>query len=209
MARQEPQIGDATHLTIDHVGHCGDGVAQTDGGNIYVPYTLGGEAVEIEPLTGRADRARLLRIATASPDRVVPFCTHFGACGGCAIQHWRPEAYRAWKRQIVIDTLAQARIDCAVDELVDAHGAGRRRITLHARRDEGEAARWFAAPNSHAIVPIETARSSIPVLHGAIDAARELADALRPANKPLDIQVTAPTMVSMSTSAAPDRCPPR
>ncbi len=191
MARQEPQIGDTTHLTIDHVGHRGDGVAQTDGGNVYVPYTLGGEAVEIEPLTGRADRARLLRIATASPDRVVPFCTHFGACGGCAIQHWRPEAYRAWKRQIVIDTLAQARIDCAVDELVDAHGAGRRRITLHARSDDGKLRVGFSAPNSHAIVPIDACPVLDPALHSAIDAARELAEALKPANKPLDIQVTA------------------
>ena len=180
------------HLTIDHVGHRGDGVALTDDGNVYVPYTLGGETVEIEPLASRADRARLLRIETASPDRIAPFCSHFGACGGCAIQHWQPEAYRAWKRQIVIDTLTQARIDCAVDELIDAHGAGRRRITLHARSDDdGKLRVGFAAPNSHAIVPIDACPVLDPALHGAIDAARELAEVLKPANKPLDIQVTA------------------
>ena len=99
-------------LVIDHVGHRGDGVAQVNGQAVFVPYTLGGETVEAEPIAGHPDRARLLRVETASPERIAPFCPHFGTCGGCAIQHWQPEAYRAWKRQIVIDTLAQARIDC-------------------------------------------------------------------------------------------------
>jgi 23S rRNA (uracil1939-C5)-methyltransferase len=192
VVRQEPQIGDTTHLTIDHIGHRGDGVARVNGQAVFVPYTLGGETVQAEPIAGHADRARLLRIETASPDRIAPFCPNFGACGGCAIQHWRPEAYRAWKRQIVIDTLAQARIDCAVGELIDAHGAGRRRITLHARSDDdGKLRVGFAAPHSHAIVPIDACPVLDPALHGAIDASRELAEVLKPANKPLDIQVTA------------------
>ncbi|GEC15011.1 class I SAM-dependent RNA methyltransferase [Nitrobacter winogradskyi] len=191
MDRQNLQIGGTKRVTIDHVGHRGDGVARTDRGNVYVPYALGGETVEIEPLDGDAGRARLLRIEAASPDRIAPFCSHFGACGGCAIQHWRPEEYRAWKRRIVIDTLALARIDCNVDDLIDAHGAGRRRITLHARSDGGKLRVGFAAPNSHAIVPIDACPVLDPALHGAIDAARELAMALKPANKPLDIQVTA------------------
>ncbi|ABE61655.1 23S rRNA m(5)U-1939 methyltransferase [Nitrobacter hamburgensis X14] len=180
------------HLVIDHVGHRGDGVALTDGGNVFVPYALGGETVEVEPLAGRPDRARLLRVATPSPERIAPFCPHFGACGSCAVQHWQPEAYRAWKRQIVIDTLTQAGIGCEVTDLIDAHGAGRRRITVHARRGENGGMRvGFAAPNSHAIVPIDTCPILDPALHGALDAARALADVLRPANKPLDIQVTA------------------
>ena len=182
----------AERFVIDHVGRRGDGVALSDTGNVFVPYALGGEVVEVEPLAGRPDRARLGRIAAASPQRIAPFCPHFGVCGGCAIQHWQPEAYRAWKRQIVIDTLAQARIDCAVGELVDAHGAGRRRITLHARRDGGGKLQvGFAAPNSHAIVPVDACPILDPALNGALDAARALADVLKPANKPLDIQVTA------------------
>jgi 23S rRNA (uracil1939-C5)-methyltransferase len=49
----------------------------------------------------------------------------------------------------------------------------------------------FAAPNSHAIVPIDACPILDPGLDGALDAARALADVLKPANKPLDIQVTA------------------
>ena len=40
-------VADSERLVIDHVGHHGDGVAIAGGGNIYVPYTLGGETVEV------------------------------------------------------------------------------------------------------------------------------------------------------------------
>jgi 23S rRNA (uracil1939-C5)-methyltransferase len=182
----------AEHLVIDHVGHRGDGVAFADGQTLFVPYALRGETIEAGSVEGHPDRRQLLRIDIPSAERIAPFCPYFGACGGCAIQHWQPEAYRAWKRQIVVDTLAHAGIECPVDDLVDAHGAGRRRITAHARRgSDGELRVGFAAANSHAIVAIENCPILEPGLHGALDAARALAEVLKPTTKPLDIQVTA------------------
>jgi 23S rRNA (uracil1939-C5)-methyltransferase len=182
----------AERLVIDHVGHRGDGIGFAGGESLFVPHTLAGETVEVEPVTDHPDRRSLLRIEHASPERIDPFCRYFGACGGCAIQHWQPEAYRAWKRQIVVDTLAHASIECDVAALVDAHGAGRRRITVHARRGgDGELRTGFAAANSHAIVAISECPILDPGLRGALDAARALAEALKPTAKPLDIQVTA------------------
>jgi 23S rRNA (uracil1939-C5)-methyltransferase len=182
----------AERLVIDHVGHRGDGVAFAGGHTVFVPYALGGETVEAGPVADHPDRRVLLRVKTANAERIAPFCRYFGACGGCAIQHWQPSSYRAWKRQIVVDTLAHAHIECPVDELVDAHGAGRRRITAHARRgSDGELRVGFAAANSHAIVAIDACPILDPGLHGALDAARALAEVLKPASKPLDIQVTA------------------
>ena len=179
-------------LVIDHVGHRGDGVAFAGGHTVFVPYTLGGETIEAEPVADHPDRRHLLRVEHASAQRIAPFCRYFGACGGCAIQHWEPQAYRAWKRQIVVDTLDHAGIACEVDELIDAHGAGRRRFTVHARRGaDGELHVGFAAANSHAIVAIDHCPILDPALHGALDAARALAEVLKPASKPLDIQVTA------------------
>jgi 23S rRNA (uracil1939-C5)-methyltransferase len=180
------------HFVIDHVGHRGDGVAFADGQTVYVPYTLGGETVEAEAVADHPDRRQLSRVEHANAERIAPFCKYFGACGGCAIQHWQVDAYRAWKRGIVVDTLAQAGIESEVGKLIDAHGDGRRRITVHARRGaDGELRVGFAAANSHAIVAIDNCPILDPGLHGALDAARALAEVLKPTTKPLDIQLTA------------------
>ena len=180
-------------LTIDHVGHFGDGVALVGGENVYVPYTLAGETVEVEPVPGRhPDRRRLLAVERASPERIAPFCQHFGVCGGCAIQHWETERYRAWKRDLVVETLAQAKLDCEVDPLIDAHGQGRRRITLHARMGTHDVLKvGFAAANSHDIIPVDHCPILDPGLNGALEAAWAIAEPLAPTAKPLDIQITA------------------
>jgi 23S rRNA (uracil1939-C5)-methyltransferase len=181
------------HLLIDHVGHLGDGVAVVNGQPVYVPYTLGGETVEVAPVPGHhPDRRLLLAVERASPERIAPFCPHFAVCGGCAIQHWEGERYRAWKRNIVIETLAQAKLDCEVDPLIDAHGLGRRRITVHARMGTHEVLKvGFSAANSHDIIAIDRCPILDPGLSGALDAAWALAEPLISTGKPLDIQITA------------------
>lgn len=182
----------AETLVIDHVGQRGDGVASMNGAARYVPYTLPGETVTAEAPPGQGERMRLLSVLKASPERIAPFCAHFGRCGGCAIQHWQADAYRAWKRRLVVETLARAGIAAHVADLIDAHGAGRRRVTLHARSDgDGGFPVGFAAANSHAIVAIDACPILDPALKDALTAARALAALLKPVAKPLDIQVTA------------------
>jgi len=179
-------------LVIDHVGHRGDGVASADGQAVYVPYTLGGETVEVAPVSGHPDRRRLLAVERASEARIAPFCPHFTVCGGCAIQHWEMERYRAWKRDIVVETLAQAKLDCEVAPLIDAHGLGRRRITLHGRIGTHDVLKvGFATANSHDIVPVDRCPILAPGLDGALEAAWALAEPLISIGKPLDIQITA------------------
>ena len=183
----------AEHLVIDRVGHLGDGIAFAGGQAVYVPYTLGGETVEVAAVPGHhPDRRRLLQVERASPERITPFCQHFGTCGGCAIQHWEAERYRAWKREGVIATLAQAKIACDVYPLIDAHGLGRRRITLHARIGPQDVLKvGFAAANSHDIIPVDHCPILDPGLRGALDSAWAIAEPLISIAKPLDIQITA------------------
>jgi 23S rRNA (uracil1939-C5)-methyltransferase len=185
--------GVVERLVIDHVGHLGDGVAFAGGETFYVPYTLAGETVEVAPAPGHhPDRRRLLGVERASDERIEPICQHFGICGGCAVQHWQTERYREWKRNLVVETLAQAKIFCDVHPLIDAHGRGRRRTTLHARMGTHEVLKvGFAAANSHDIVPIDRCPILDPALEGALDAAWAIAEPLKPTGKPLDIQVTA------------------
>jgi 23S rRNA (uracil1939-C5)-methyltransferase len=179
-------------LTIDHVGHFGDGVALSNGASIYVPYALGGETVEVLPAPGHPDRRILAHVIAPSAERIEPLCPHFGTCGGCAIQHWRDDAYRNWKRRLVIDTLRHAGIDGEVDDLIDAHGAGRRRMTLHARlSSQGILRVGFAAAGRREIIAIDHCPILDPAMHGALAAANAIAERLASVKKPLDIQITA------------------
>jgi 23S rRNA (uracil1939-C5)-methyltransferase len=178
-------------LTISRTGHRGDGVAETAGGPVFVPYTLPGETVEVETFPGHPDRRHLLRVESASPERVAPICPHFGICGGCQTQHWDFARYREWKRGLVVEALHQARLDPPVGDLIDAHGKGRRRAVFHGRRSpHGVLEVGFAAYRAHQIVGIDRCPVLAPSLAGALPAAWTIAEAIH-AGKPLDIQATA------------------
>jgi 23S rRNA (uracil1939-C5)-methyltransferase len=177
-------------VVIDRIGHRGDGVADTRTGPVFVSYALPGETVTVDEVAGQPDRRQLLNIEAASPDRVAPISPFFGTCGGCALQHWALPRQQEWKRQRVIDALAAVGINADVSPLIDAHGEGRRRIVLHARRQNGTLQVGFAAARSHQIVPIDHCPILAPSLAGAIAAARHIAEAIGGA-KPLDIQMTA------------------
>ncbi len=179
-------------LTIRHLGHRGDGVTDTPEGPVYVPYTLPGETVTVETIAGHPDRRHLVHVDKPSHERAKPICKHFGACGGCALQHWSLAEYHLWKRLLVVQALAQANIVAPVADLIDAHGAGRRRAVLHARRGVHDILEvGFAAPRAHHIVAIDECPILAPGLAGALQAAWAIAEALSPAGKPLDIHVTA------------------
>ena len=182
----KPQI---ERLVIDHIGHRGDGIAHSPEGPVFVPYSLPGETVEAER---KGDRATIVSVIESSAERIEPFCPHFGTCGGCAVQHWRDDKYRAWKRDLVVTALAQARIDAPVEDLIDAHGEGRRRAVLHARRGGRKVlVVGFTGRRSHIVVPIDQCPIFAPALERALAIAWKLAEPLDPGGKPLDLHFTA------------------
>lgn len=179
-------------LAIARLGHRGDGVVDTNTGPVFVSYTLPGETVTVERVDGHANRRHLLRVDTPSAERIDAICKYFGSCGGCAMQHWSLEHYFQWKRSLVVEALAHANLAADVEPLVDAHGTGRRRATLHARRGANDVLQiGFSAPRAHTIIAIDRCPILAPGLDGAVEAADAVALILKPAKKPLDIQVTA------------------
>jgi 23S rRNA (uracil1939-C5)-methyltransferase len=121
---------------------------------------------------------------------VAPICPHYGVCGGCAVQALAPDAYGEWKRGLVVGALRNAGVSAEVAPLIDAHGAGRRRVTFHARGDAGGTRVGFMRARAHEIVEIEACPLLEPGLAPALAAARALARALASNGKPLDIAAT-------------------
>jgi 23S rRNA (uracil1939-C5)-methyltransferase len=175
-------------LSIERLGQRGEGIAHTGSGNVFIPYTMPGDTVSAD-ISG--ETGRLIEILAPSPDREAPFCPYYGTCGGCAIQGYGEEAYRAWKRALVVDALAHAGVKAIVDPLIDAHGEGRRRAAFHARFDAGRTRIGFMQARSHDLVAIDFCPLFAPSLDGAVAATREIAEALADVRKPLDILITA------------------
>ena len=164
----------------------GQGVAAN---GAIVPLALPGERALVK-LEGK--RAELIETLNAAPERAEPICRWFGRCGGCAAQHMSPPLYRGWKRGLVAEELKREGVAVDVGELVDAHGAGRRRATFHARFPHGRPDEvGFMRARSHDIIAIDDCPLFNPGMAGAIPAARALSGDLRGLMKPLDIGITA------------------
>jgi 23S rRNA (uracil1939-C5)-methyltransferase len=179
----------AEQVTIKRLGAKGDGIADTSSGPVFVPKVLPGETVSIER---DGSHARLVSVDVASPERETPFCPYFDECGGCATQHMQHGFYQAWKQETLVHTLRQARIEAPVEPLIDAHGDGRRRVTLHVRFPDRAMQVGFMAPRSHQIVEIAFCPVTEPALKEQAPAiARAVGEHLKGPRKPLDIQITA------------------
>ncbi|GEO13133.1 class I SAM-dependent RNA methyltransferase [Microvirga aerophila] len=179
----------AEQVTITRLGAKADGIADSESGPVFVPKALPGETVLIERDGSRAD---LVSVEAASSERVTPFCPYFDECGGCATQHMGHDFYQDWKRNTLAHTLRQARIDAPLDPLIDAHGEGRRRVTLHVRFPDRAMHVGYMAARSHQIVEIAFCPIAESTLKDqAPGIARAIGEHLRAAHKPLDVQITA------------------
>ena len=157
--------------TITSLGQRGEGVAEIEGRKVFVPLTLPGETITFE---AEGDRGTLADILTASPSRIVPFCPHFGACGGCQLQHLDRPGYEAFKTALVETPLHFAGIDMPVSRFLDGSGNGRRRATLHARQ-EGSG---YMRLRSHQVHDLDACPILVPGLAKAPDIARAVMQAL-------------------------------
>ncbi len=97
-------------VQIERLVFQGNGLGRLpDGRVIFVPGTVPGDEVEVRVDEARHDFARgtAIRVLTASPDRAVPPCRHFGTCGGCQWQHVAYPAQLDWKRRILEELLVR------------------------------------------------------------------------------------------------------
>ena len=96
-------------VEITGLSHDGRGIARLAGKTAFVPGALPGEQVTVERRNRRGsfDEATLLSVERASAERVVPRCSAYGTCGGCALQHASPALQRAAKHQALVDELGR------------------------------------------------------------------------------------------------------
>jgi 23S rRNA (uracil1939-C5)-methyltransferase len=175
----------STRFTIKKLGSQGDGVAETETGELFIPFTLPGEIVTA---ARERDRATLMAVLEASPLRIDPACRHFTECGGCAVQHLQADAYHQWKRDKVVHALKGIAGD--IGALVPCAPHTRRRVVLAARRADTGMLLGFHRHLSPEIIPIEECPISLPEIVAAFDRLRSVADLVCATTKSFRMVVT-------------------
>ena len=94
-------------VRVEKLVYGGNGLSHADGHTIFIPFTLPGEVITIEPVERRKKwiRGRAIDVLEPSSDRVSSSCPHFGICGGCHYQHMSYPAQLKYKTEILRETL--------------------------------------------------------------------------------------------------------
>ncbi|CAH2600013.1 Uncharacterized RNA methyltransferase CC_1326 [Rhodovastum atsumiense] len=156
------------------MGADGDGIAAlADGTPLYLPGTLPGEHVHAHAIAARGEgwACGVDAVVAPSPDRVPPPCPHFGTCGGCTLQHWRQDAYLAWKAGLLATSLRGTAPPAPV--AVTPPGT-RRRMDLALRRRGAGVVVGLHAPRSTEVIDLEGCAVLHPGLAGLLPRLREL-----------------------------------
>jgi 23S rRNA (uracil1939-C5)-methyltransferase len=169
-------------LDILEVGARGDGIAEEGGQRYFVPFTLPGEKVEVEPLErrGAGTASRLIEVLSPSRHREQPPCAHFTVCGGCALQHWRRDVYTAWKAALIERALAQRGVETPAFEapVVGVPGERRRADFVLCRQGRRVLAGYHERASTRT-VDVGTCVIARPSLNALIEPLRQtLAEAL-------------------------------
>ncbi len=96
-------------LTITSAGSNGKAVARHEGLVVFVNGAVPGDVVDVRVHRKKKNHAEAtaIRLVTPSPDRVEPFCKHFGVCGGCKWQDLSYPMQLHYKQQQVVDDLTR------------------------------------------------------------------------------------------------------
>lgn len=104
--RQQPIV---ENVTITDYAAEGKSLVRIDDLVVFVPFAVPGDVVDLKILKKKHSYAEavVVRMVQPSPVRAVPFCRHFGICGGCKWQNLPYEKQLEYKRQQVIDCLTR------------------------------------------------------------------------------------------------------
>ena len=165
-------------LQIEKLVYGGDGLARLPadehgrGKAVFVPFVIPGETVEAAVVESRGgfSRAKLERVVTPSPERIVPACPYFSRCGGCHYQHLDYAAQLKYKQEILRETLRRtAKLELQSEIAVHASEPwGYRNRTRMQVRHQPEFALGYFRYGSHSLLAVEACPISSPLINQAI-----------------------------------------
>jgi 23S rRNA (uracil1939-C5)-methyltransferase len=95
------------NVAVEDYAAEGKAIGKVDGKVVFIENCVPGDVVTVQVLKNKKDWAEAfpIQFIAYSPDRVKPFCAHFGICGGCAWQNLPYEKQLQYKQKQVQDQL--------------------------------------------------------------------------------------------------------
>ncbi|MGI6655811.1 MAG: class I SAM-dependent RNA methyltransferase [Desulfobulbus sp.] len=159
-------------LTIHKVIAGGKGLGRLEDGMVVMTTgVLPGETVTVRLAKKYRNHqeADLLRVVEPSDQRIDPPCPLYGRCGGCNLQHARPETQLTLKEAILRESLERAHLECDgifQPALASPRGLGYRfRLRLHLDQ-QGQIG--FHRSASNTVVPVQRCLLATEPLNQAI-----------------------------------------
>ena len=109
MARKRKELPLLEKVTITDVAAEGKAIARVDDMVVFVPYVVPGDVVDLQVKRKKHHyaEAEAVYFHSYSPVRAVPFCQHYGVCGGCKWQILPYEEQIKYKQKQVTDNLTR------------------------------------------------------------------------------------------------------
>lgn len=148
--------GQRLELQITDIAFGGDGIGRTEGFVVFVPFVLEGERVEVQivEVKRRYATADLVRVITASPNRIDPLCPYYANCAGCQYQHVDYRHQLELKRKQIVDIFQRIGgiVEPPIEPVVGSprEYGYRNKIVVHGPGKPG-----FWSTRGRSIVPIE------------------------------------------------------
>jgi 23S rRNA (uracil1939-C5)-methyltransferase len=94
-----------TNLLIERIASEGKCLGHHEEKVVFVTGVAPGDVVDVRITKGKSSfmEGEPVKFHEYSKERIEPFCSHFGICGGCKWQHINYELQKTYKRQQVVD----------------------------------------------------------------------------------------------------------
>jgi tRNA/tmRNA/rRNA uracil-C5-methylase (TrmA/RlmC/RlmD family) len=166
-SRKALSVGEQLSVTIEKVAHGGHFIARHEGAVIFVRHAIPGETctIEITSVGSSFNRADVISVQSASPDRVSAPCryAHRSGCGGCDFQHISPYRQRALKADVIVEQfarIAKLPVEVAVEEISAPLGWRTRCAAVTTK----SGALGFYQARTKTIIPVDDCRILVPEL---------------------------------------------
>ena len=109
MARKKKELPLLEKITITDVAAEGKAIAKVDDLVVFIPYVVPGDVVDLQIKRKKHHyaEAEAVKFHAYSSLRAVPFCQHYGVCGGCKWQILPYSEQIKYKQKQVIDNLTR------------------------------------------------------------------------------------------------------